>query len=86
MERFNAQSNLYQGSMKGGAIGKQNPSVQKRSPRSPKIEESSDIQGITAFRKANRMLILEINKLRQELERERVKNERLTNELSRYKI
>ena len=67
MERFNARSTLYHGSIKGGAAKRTSPKpvVQRRSPRSPKIEESSDIQGITAFRKANRMLTLEINKLTQ---------------------
>ena len=88
MERFNAQSNLYHGSMKGGA-GKRNtqePGIQKRSPRSSKKADSSDSQGITAFRKANRMLTLEINKLRKELEREKIKNEGLTKKLSTYTI
>jgi hypothetical protein len=81
MERFNAPSSLYNGThnQRGGY-------PKKPAKSSPKKVKTDDSQGITKFRKANRLLTLEINKLKKELEREKVKNDRLTEELSRYKI
>jgi len=86
MERFNAPSNLYNGThnQRGGAPKKHTKSSPKKD--SPKKISTDDNQGITKFRKANRLLTLEINKLRKELEQEKVKNDRLTDELSKYKI
>ena len=86
MERFNAPSNLYSGThnQRGGYSKKHTKSSPKKD--SPKKVNADDSQGITKFRKANRLLTLEINKLRKELEQEKVKNDRLTEELSKYKI
>ena len=87
MERFNAPSSLYSGSIsqRGGGAKK---TTKKSSPKKDDSKKVSadDVQGITKFRKANRLLTLEINKLRKELEQEKVKNDRLTKELSKYRI
>ena len=85
MERFNAPNSLYRNQL--GGSGKQTNSSQstkkKASPRSPKKVDTS---GMEAFRKQNRLLTVEINKLRKELEQEKNKNARLEKQLAKFDL
>ena len=85
MERFNAPNSLYRNQL--GGSGKQTKTSlstkKKDSPRSPK---KVDTAGMEAFRKQNRLLTVEINKLRKELEQEKNKNARLEKQLSKFDL
>ncbi len=85
MERFNAPNSLYRNQL--GGSGKQTNSSQstkkKASPRSPKKVDTS---GMEKFRKQNRLLTVEINKLRKELEQEKNKNARLEKQLAKFDL
>ena len=85
MERFNAPNSLYRNQL--GGSGKQTKTsqstIKKVSPRSPK---KVDISGMEAFRKQNRLLTVEINKLRKELEQEKNKSARLEKQLAKFDL
>ena len=81
MERFNAPNSLYRVQVGGKQVTK--PPKKKDSPRSPK---KVDTVGIDKFRKQNRLLTVEINKLRKELEQEKNKSARLEKELSKFDL
>jgi len=85
MERFNAPNSLYRNQL--GGSGKQTKTSQstkkKASPRSPK---KVDTAGMEAFRKQNRLLTVEINKLRKELEQEKNKSARLEKQLAKFDL
>ena len=85
MERFNAPNSLYRNQL--GGSGKQTKTsqstIKKVSPRSPK---KVDISGMEAFRKQNRLLTVEINKLRKELEQEKNKSARLEKQLTKFDL
>ena len=87
MERFNAPNSLYRNQL--GGSGKQKNTSQstkakkKDSPRSPK---KVDTAGMEAFRKQNRLLTVEINKLRKELEQEKNKSARLEKQLTKFDL
>ena len=85
MERFNAPNSLYRNQL--GGSGKQIKTSQstkkKSSPRSPK---KIDTAGMEAFRKQNRLLTVEINKLRKELEQEKNKSARLEKQLAKFDL
>ena len=84
MERFNAPNSLYRNQLGGSGKQKKSQSTEKKdSPRSPK---KVDTAGMEAFRKQNRLLTVEINKLRKELEQEKNKSARLEKQLAKFDL